>query len=259
MKIVSWNCRGMGSRIKEEAIRSLIRIETPDILLIQETKLEDSIFLQASKKLWNKCEAKAISARGASGGGLVPVDQVTAAARASTCAYSTVASKFVTNYRVDKSKEGSPRSCSIIFAILEPTRDLNLTLLLAYKRGGNIVRDLEREWAEDLIQDWDLLDIKPIYSKYTWTNKRIGPGHITTRLDRFLIQSSFLLLGLETRVHILPCITSDHKPIKLELVFQLNLGPIPFKFSPLWAKESDFMQVVKGTWVQPVKGSPFFI
>jgi len=38
----------------------------------------------------------------------VPADQVTAATRASTCAYSTVASKFVTNYRVDKSKEGSP-------------------------------------------------------------------------------------------------------------------------------------------------------
>ena len=60
----------------------------------------------------------------------MPVDQVTAEARASTYAYSTVASKFVTNYRVDKSKEGSPRSCSIIAAILEPTssKDDNLQL-----------------------------------------------------------------------------------------------------------------------------------
>jgi len=51
----------------------------------------------------------------------VPADQVTAAARASTCAYSTVASKFATNYRVDKIEEGSSRSCSIIATILEPT------------------------------------------------------------------------------------------------------------------------------------------
>jgi len=51
----------------------------------------------------------------------VPADQVTVAARASTCAYSTVTSKFVTNYQVDKIKEGSPRSCSIIAAILGPT------------------------------------------------------------------------------------------------------------------------------------------
>jgi exonuclease III len=40
MKVVSWNCRGMGNKTKEEAMKSLIRIEAPDILLIQETKME---------------------------------------------------------------------------------------------------------------------------------------------------------------------------------------------------------------------------
>ncbi len=52
----------MGSKAKEEAIRSLIRTETPDLLLVQETKMEDIVFLQASMKLWNKNEARAISA-----------------------------------------------------------------------------------------------------------------------------------------------------------------------------------------------------
>ena len=51
----------------------------------------------------------------------MPADQVTTMAIASTCAYITVASKFVTNYCVDKIKEGSSRSCSIIAAILGPT------------------------------------------------------------------------------------------------------------------------------------------
>lgn len=68
MKIVSWNCRGVGTTIKEEAMNSLIRLEAPDILLIQQTKLEDTTFLQASKKFWNKSGAHAISARGALGG-----------------------------------------------------------------------------------------------------------------------------------------------------------------------------------------------
>ena len=58
----------MGTKVKEEATRSLIRIETPDILLIQETKMEDSVFLQTSKKFWNKGGAHAVSARGASSG-----------------------------------------------------------------------------------------------------------------------------------------------------------------------------------------------
>lgn len=68
MKVISWNYRGMGSKAKEEAIRSLIRTETPDILLVQETKVEDIVFLQTRKKLWFKSEARAISAQGASGG-----------------------------------------------------------------------------------------------------------------------------------------------------------------------------------------------
>jgi exonuclease III len=68
MKVVSWNCRGLGSKMKEEAMRSLILTENPDIMLVQETKLEENDFLQSSKKFWNKGGTKAVSARGASGG-----------------------------------------------------------------------------------------------------------------------------------------------------------------------------------------------
>lgn len=137
--------------------------------------------------------------------------------------------------------------------------DLNLTLHPSEKRGGSILRDPAREWVEDIMQDWDLLDIKPSSSKYSWSNKRMGPGHIAARLDRFFIQSSYLLLGLEPRMHILANSISDHKPIKLELLAHLDLGPIPFRFSPLSIKEPDFMQIVKDCWNQLIKGSSFYI
>jgi len=58
----------MGRKVKEEAVKSLIRIETSDILLIQETKMEGKDFLQVSKKFWKKGGGLTISARGASGG-----------------------------------------------------------------------------------------------------------------------------------------------------------------------------------------------
>ena len=41
MKYVSWNCRGLGRRLKEEALKDIVRMYSPEILLIQETKLED--------------------------------------------------------------------------------------------------------------------------------------------------------------------------------------------------------------------------
>jgi hypothetical protein len=69
--------------------------------------------------------------------------------------------------------------------------DLNVTLSTEEKRGGSIVRDPAREWVEDLISTWDLMDIKPSRGRYTWTNKRVGPGHIAARLDRFLSAEFF--------------------------------------------------------------------
>eukprot|EP00253_Pinus_taeda_P028428 PITA_28428 len=108
------------------------------------------------------------------------------------------------------------------------------------------------------MQNWDVIDIKPVISKYTWSNKRIGPKHIAARLDRFLVQSSFLLLGLEARSHILHSSILDHKPISLELLTPKDLRPIPFRFSALWTKEKDFLDKIKECWKKPVSGSTFF-
>ena len=40
--------------------------------------------------------------------------------------------------------------------------------------------------------DLDLLDIPLRNEKYTWSNRRTGIGHIATRLDKFLVSSTFL-------------------------------------------------------------------
>ena len=45
--------------------------------------------------------------------------------------------------------------------------DLNVTLTLAEKKGGSIVRDPAREWVEYLMLDWDLEDIIPDKGKFT--------------------------------------------------------------------------------------------
>ena len=41
MKVVSWNCRGLGGENKVEAIKNIIKYERPDIMLLQETKMSD--------------------------------------------------------------------------------------------------------------------------------------------------------------------------------------------------------------------------
>ena len=68
MQYISWNCKGLGSALKEEALKDLVQIYKPEILLIQETKLEEASLLQAAKSFWKKGPGTANNSRGASGG-----------------------------------------------------------------------------------------------------------------------------------------------------------------------------------------------
>ena len=100
------------------------------------------------------------------------------------------------------------------------------------KKGGNKGKDQMLPLVEDIMQQWDLLDINPKRGIFTWINNRVGVDHMGARLDHFLVQSSLL----EKRVissKTLPRLTSDHKPILLQLEDEENLGPIPFRFNPI--------------------------
>ena len=68
MKLVSWNCRGLGNHAKIEAVKDLLKLEPADILLLQETKIPGHALLEISKTKWKKSAGKAVSARGSSGG-----------------------------------------------------------------------------------------------------------------------------------------------------------------------------------------------
>ena len=48
MQIVSWNCRDLGNPLKAEAVKDLLRMETSDILLLQETKIEEDAIVSLS-------------------------------------------------------------------------------------------------------------------------------------------------------------------------------------------------------------------
>ena len=40
MKIISWNVRGLGSRNKRRVVKDFLRLENPNVVMIQETKKE---------------------------------------------------------------------------------------------------------------------------------------------------------------------------------------------------------------------------
>ena len=68
MKVVSWNCRGLGRTNKVESIRNTIKTESPDILLIQETKMSVVEVLALSHCSSTINQGKVISCNGSSRG-----------------------------------------------------------------------------------------------------------------------------------------------------------------------------------------------
>ena len=68
MQITSWNCRGLGNPSKSDAVKDLLKMDSSDLLLLQETNIdEDSLLLLRTSK-WKLNSSKAVSARGTSGG-----------------------------------------------------------------------------------------------------------------------------------------------------------------------------------------------
>lgn len=57
----------------------------------------------------------------------------------------------------------------------------------------------------------------------------------------------------------MPKYTSNHKLILLELSLDVNLAPIPFRFSSLWIHQEGFQEVVSKACNCQVQGSPFFL
>lgn len=68
MKLVSWNCRGLGNPAKIDAVKDLLQSEPSDILMLQETKIVGQALLEISKTKWKKNTGIAVNARGSSGG-----------------------------------------------------------------------------------------------------------------------------------------------------------------------------------------------
>ena len=58
----------MGNPIKAEAVKDLLKLVSSNILLLQETKIEEEYLLLLSKSKWKLNIGKAVSVRGTSGG-----------------------------------------------------------------------------------------------------------------------------------------------------------------------------------------------
>ena len=88
--------------------------------------------------------------------------------------------------------------------------DFNIIRSLEEEKGG--IRTLSRVSTtfNKVIEDVHLVDVQTPNGFYTWQNKRLGPRHIASRLDRFLVSESILTGEGEMGAIVMPTADSDH-------------------------------------------------
>jgi exonuclease III len=209
MIFLSWNCRGFGSKLKAEALKDLKKMASPSVILLQETKMDSSSLLEATKKNFNTTGGAVVSSQGASGGIATLWNEQTwnseVIFETQNWLLTVLKNKdnnsiiYVVNVYMPnsyKDKMATWNSLSDLRNSIDPSSciiggDFNTHLNPGEKKGGNKVRDPFSENLTDLISDWDMQDIKPAKGNYTWNNRRVGLHHIAARLDHFLLATTF--------------------------------------------------------------------
>eukprot|EP00253_Pinus_taeda_P010539 PITA_10539 len=276
MKLLSWNSRGMGHPSKTTALRDLLHNERPEILLIQETKKNQNE-MQKIIDAQRHFSGVISSSRGASGGIVTMWNnqnwdcnstiynqnwiRTNLNSKEENCDL-IIYNVYIPNHYREKEqcwkelKENidNEQTSNIILA-----GDFNLILHANEKRGGNFMHDPFRSHLEGIMLEHEMVDIIPKNRKYTWNNRRLGPGNIMERLDRILVNITLLSSFAACHTKILSSIASDHFPILLTMESHLHLGPILFRYNPLWRNNSSAEAIIEATWKQHVEGSPSHI
>eukprot|EP00253_Pinus_taeda_P027507 PITA_27507 len=235
----------MGSSLKANAVRDLLKSEHPDFLLLQETKITEQEFQNSMKRSRNY-EGIAMSAVGASGGIGTIWDKNKW--KLKDCRQNrwwirldmqnTIMTEEYSIYNVYapphfREKASCWESITLDLMTAQGRNiflggDLNLIRSAEEKMGGNFFADPSREALEEIIQAHSLVDIPPQNGRFTWSNKRTGKNNIKERLDRILAQERIVANFSRIQSTIIQGYISDHKPVALHLDKGKNMGPIPF-------------------------------
>ncbi|XP_028087316.1 uncharacterized protein LOC114288025 [Camellia sinensis] len=104
----------------------------------------------------------------------------------------------------------------------------------------------------------ELGDLSYSGCQFTWANKRDCGEYIATKIDRVLVNESWLDKFPNSTAIFLPSTISDHSPAVVTVSDAVSSYKKPFKFFNFWSKHKDFLSLVSNEWSQYIQGVPMF-
>ncbi|XP_074278175.1 uncharacterized protein LOC141601771 [Silene latifolia] len=135
--------------------------------------------------------------------------------------------------------------------------DFNIVRAIEDKIGPNPPSITEILAFNQCLLDCTLEGMHSFGCEHTWTNKQDAETRVWSRLDKVVINSSWLVQYPCTQVNVLPSGISDHSPL-LVIVQDNYLPKKKFSYLNCWEDHENYCEVVQATWEAPVRGSAMF-
>ncbi|KAL7238624.1 hypothetical protein ACSBR2_004673 [Camellia fascicularis] len=126
------------------------------------------------------------------------------------------------------------------------------------KVGGAISWSGAKEEFNKCILSSDLTDLSYTGCQFTWANKRGDGVFIASKLDRVLVNETWLTKFPHSCASFLPSGISDHSLGLLDIDPNVKSLIKPFKFFDFWGDHEDFVPSVSRVWCKYIRGSPTF-
>ncbi|XP_042950269.1 uncharacterized protein LOC122282381 [Carya illinoinensis] len=270
MKLLSWNCRGLGNSRTVQTLGFLIKEKGPDFIFLIETKLAGSRARNIACRFKYDC-CVVVDAMGRSGGlmlmwkneveyellnysnrhinGFVYSEE-TNSKWLLTCFYGDpVTSCRRASWQMLKSFKPASRGwCAI--------GDFNEILTMGDKVGGRDRGEAQMRMFREVVEEGQLFDLGWKGLKYTWCNRHEDSTFTKERIDRAFANRGWKSVYSESYVDVLPAICSDHCPLLLSFHYNRareGWSPFQFKYDVSWSKEKGCKELVAAQW-QKVTG-----
>lgn len=116
-------------------------------------------------------------------------------------------------------------------------------------------------WMEEFnccIHATELLDLRYSGCQYTWSNKQLGDAHVSTKIDRVLVNESWVKDFYWSNAHFLSPGVSDHSPAVVYMTAAPTTRKRPFRFFNFLAEHPKFLDTVQQVWRKIIIGNPMF-
>ncbi|XP_020259034.1 uncharacterized protein LOC109835466 [Asparagus officinalis] len=136
--------------------------------------------------------------------------------------------------------------------------DFNAVLGNEEKLGGVMLTDADILDFRSFTEICQLSHLKTLGCFYTWNNKQDSATRVWSRLDRSLVNDSWIQNFNSSHAEYLLPSFSDHSPGLISIYDEETRGKNPFKFYKMWINHSSFLPTVSAVWQSHIGGYKMF-